>query len=261
MIVLNAESLSFSYDGRTDCINNISLSLNSGEMAVILGSNGSGKSTLAKLLSGLVSPDSGQVSFYGIKKEEERKKISIVFQNPDNQFSESTVREELGFICRNFSISNAEEKIARVLDDVGLSGFQKRDPVSLSGGEKVRLLLASAIIREPSVLILDESFSMLDSASSSDCIALIDRLRRDKSIAVLLITHNTEEAFHSDMIYILEDGRIAEHGKPDSLLRDADILSRYGISPLPATKFALSLRRSISPLPLTEEELLEALCF
>lgn len=260
MLVLNADDLSFSYDNKTDCINHVSLSLSSGEMAVILGSNGSGKSTLARLLSGLASPDSGSVSYYGIKKGEERQRISIVFQNPDNQFSESTVTEELGFICRNFRICDAEEKIVSALRDVGLSGFQKRDPSTLSGGEKVRLLLASAIIRDPAVLILDETFSMLDHSASSACISLINRLRREKQIAVLLITHNTAEALDSDIIYILEKGRIAESGIPDGILRNPDILSCYGISPLPATGFAFSLKRRLSPLPLTDEELLEAIC-
>ncbi len=258
--MLSAENIVFSYDNRNTCLDNVSFSLGKGEFAAVLGANGSGKSTLARVLAGFLAPDSGSVIYHGIDRKDLRRRVAIVFQNPDNQFVERTVYSELMFICRNLSIPGSHGRISEVLGEVGLSGFEKRDPSTLSGGEKARLLIASAIIREPQVLILDESFSMLDHDTASSCISLIMRLRSELCMSVVLITHNIEEALGADSVYLMRGGRVVCSGTPDSVMRDADALSDAGITPLRATLFASRLRIRPSRLPLDADELLEVLC-
>ena len=218
MALIEVSSLSYQYPGRENkALDNISLSIDKGEFISLLGPNGSGKSTLALILAGLKKESGGKVS---LREEERRRKVRIVFQNPDNQIIGETVEEDVAFGPENLNLPTSEirERVDDALKRVGLYEKRHFNPQNLSGGEKQKQAIASALALRPDVLVLDEASSMLDKSSAEKVLEILRKECREYKRSVVYITHHTEQTIFSDRIYILDNGRIIESGKPEEVL-------------------------------------------
>ena len=227
-----------------DVLCGVNLDIKRGEYVAILGRNGSGKSTLAKLLN-LVIDDlenaSGEILVDGVNilsddmtedmAFELRKKIGMVFQNPDNQLVATIVEEDVAFGPENLGIK--PDEIRRRVDDalatVGMSDFAKREPHRLSGGQKQRVAIAGVIAMMPDCIIFDESTAMLDPVGRKDIVATMEKLNREHGITVLTITHYMEEAVRADRVVILNEGKIALQGTPTEVFSNAALLRDAGL--------------------------------
>ena len=266
MLSLRAEDVSFSY-GYGDVLSSVSFSVEGPGTLAVLGSNGSGKSTLARLIDGLLPLRRGSITVCGIpvmdrsRIHELRKHIGIIFQDPDSQFVSPVLEEDTAFGPENFGFSGEEVslRVDSALCETGLSAFRKRSPQSLSGGEKERAQLAGIIAYGPDIIMLDESFTMLDRRGREEMKALVRNFSSGKLI--IFITHSADEASAADNVLLLSGGRVLSYGPAHAILQDADLLRTAGVRP----PFAVCVReelalRGIDIAPaVTEAELLEAL--
>ncbi|MFH0993767.1 MAG: energy-coupling factor transporter ATPase [bacterium] len=211
---LDIRQLCFSYNAKRMVLKNIDLTVAKGEWIAILGHNGSGKSTLAKTIVGLLRPQSGSVTVDGIELTdatayEVRKKVGIVFQNPDNQFVGVTVRDDIAFGMENLQIPRAEmlKKIHFYAEKVGMLPFLDKEPSALSGGQKQRIAIAGILAMKTELLIFDEATSMLDPASRRELMDYIKELHRE-GLTIIMITHDIEEALWADRMVVLKDGAV-----------------------------------------------------
>jgi len=223
--IIEIKDLSFEYDEGSKTIDHISFTIQKGTYTTILGHNGSGKSTIAKLLMGLLEKKSGEIIVDGISLKEEtlnevRSKIGIVFQNPDNQFIGATVRDDIAFGLENTCVDPAlmDGIIHEYAEKVNMLEFLDHEPTKLSGGQKQRVAIAGILAMHPSIIILDESTSMLDPKGKKEINTLVHQLSKDKNITILSITHDIEEAAMSDYVILLSDGHIIDTGKPEDVL-------------------------------------------
>ena len=246
---IQIKDLHFSYSKEdakqtTDVLRGVDLNIQRGDYVAILGRNGSGKSTLAKLLN-LVIDDldyaQGQILVDGVDILSEdmtedmafdlRKKVGMVFQNPDNQLVATIVEEDVAFGPENLGLPSAE--IRRRVDDalatVGMTDFAKREPHRLSGGQKQRVAIAGVIAMMPDCIIFDESTAMLDPIGRKDIVATMESLNREHGITVLTITHYMEEAVRADRVVVLNEGKIAIQGTPKEVFSDAASLRKAGL--------------------------------
>ena len=218
------KNVSYESNGRK-ILKNINLEINKGDFISVVGPNGSGKSTLAKHLNGVLIPSCGDVIVSGenTKNEEKlfeiRRKVGMVFQNPDNQIIASTAEEEIAFGLENLCIPACEmkEKINSALEAVGLSGFEKSLTHTLSGGQKQRLNIASVYAMMPEMIVFDEPTSMLDPEGRKAILRLIRNLNESEGITVVLITHFMSEALLSDKTILIENGEITKISKPEEI--------------------------------------------
>ncbi|MCQ2815230.1 MAG: energy-coupling factor transporter ATPase [Bacilli bacterium] len=225
MNAIEIRNLNFSYTSDKKILKNLSLDIKRGSFVSLLGNNGSGKTTLTKLLVGLLSPDSGEISVEGVLLEKKtineiRKNVVIVFQNPDNQFIGATVEDDIAFGLENRQIPRDEmlKIVSKYASLVDMSDFINREPSSLSGGQKQRVAIAGALALSPKILILDESTAMLDPKGKSEIISLIQDLRKNMpELTIISITHDMEEAALSDRILYLKNGEIVADDSPDNL--------------------------------------------
>jgi len=231
-LMLSFEQVSYCYPGASElALDSVSFEVLPGEYAVLLGSNGSGKSTLAQLSNGLLLPTQGKVLVHGLSTGDRatirklRSQLGVVAQNPDNQIVSTTVLDEVAFGLENLGTERTvmAAKVARALEALGLDGFEERDPNSLSGGEKQRLIVAGLIAMEPGFLVLDEPMSMLDGDGQAEVRAVISRLHADGH-GILHITHDLRFARDAERALVLADGRLVFDGKPGVLLDDEDRL-------------------------------------
>ena len=229
--IIKVENLCFEYEPGLKTIHNISFQIKKGEYVAILGHNGSGKSTIAKLLIGLLEKKSGNIiidhkelnleNLYKI-----REKIGIVFQNPDNQFIGATVRDDIAFGLENICIprEKMDELIERYAKRVRMDQFLDHEPTKLSGGQKQRVAIAGILAMSPSIIILDESTSMLDPRGRKEINELIRELKEDKEMTIISITHDIEEAKNADRILLLNKGEIVGDDQPETLLMNEKLL-------------------------------------
>ena len=221
----------FSYQEGQPVIKNVSLSIEKGSYTTLIGHNGSGKSTIAKLIVGLLEKEAGQIIIDGLDMSEEnirkiRKKVGTVFQNPDNQFIGSTVRDDIAFGLENSRVLQSEMDaiINRFAQDVGMMEYLEREPENLSGGQKQRVAIAGVLAMSPSIIVFDEETSMLDPRGKREIKQLIKDIHHVNEITVISITHDIEEVVESDFVYVLNEGEIAMAGKPKDVLIQTDKL-------------------------------------
>lgn len=267
--IIKVENLCFEYEPGLKTIHNISFQIKKGEYVAILGHNGSGKSTIAKLLIGLLEKKSGNIiidhrelnleNLYKI-----REKIGIVFQNPDNQFIGATVRDDIAFGLENICIprEKMDELIERYAKRVRMDQFLDHEPTKLSGGQKQRVAIAGILAMSPSIIILDESTSMLDPRGRKEINELIRELKEDKEMTIISITHDIEEAKNADRILLLNKGEIVGDDQPETLLMNEKLLQDLHLD----TPFALKVSRKLKAQgiqineTLNVEELEKQLC-
>ncbi len=222
----------------------------------VVGPNGGGKSTLVRLLNGLLKPDAGAARVYGRNPATEpfevRRKVGMLFQNPDNGLVAPFVEDDVAFGLENLGVPREEMRVrvAQAMRAVGLSGYERREPHTLSGGEKQRVALAGILVLEPEVLILDEPTSMLDAAGRREVLEKVRYLRGEKTI--LHATHHLEELADADRVLVLNDGEVTADVTPDRLFANAGLLRENRLSLPPVLRLAADLGL---PLHRTPEDL------
>ncbi len=259
--MIKISDLCFSYTGKDDAISHVDLAIEKGSWVSILGHNGSGKSTLAKLMVGLLSPASGTIEIDGILLTEEnlleiRKRIGIVFQNPDNQFVGVTVKHDIAFGLENQQLPYEEmvKKIHLYATLVGMEEFLDKEPHKLSGGQKQRVAIAGALAMEQDILILDEATSMLDPEGTEEIITLIKKLNREYHKTIITITHDLEFASEADHLVVLKGGKKILEGTPDVVFREEELLESSHLE-LP---FALKLFNQLEKDDTINKDIAEA---
>lgn len=267
--IIEVKHLSFGYDEDILTIDDISFQIQKGSYTTILGHNGSGKSTIAKLLMGLLEKKSGDIIVGGIPLSEEtlsqvRNQMGIVFQNPDNQFIGSTVRDDIAFGLENNCVDPAlmDDIINEYAKKVNMYEFLDHEPTKLSGGQKQRVAIAGILAMSPSIIILDEATSMLDPRGKNEINALVHQLNKDKNMTILSITHDIEEAALSDYVILLSDGHVVDEGKPEDVLMKKDEIERLSLDIPFAYKVSEGLQKLGIPITnqIDREKLVKELC-
>ena len=237
MEIIKGQNLSFSYDKQVKVIDDLSFAIEKGEYVAIIGKNGSGKSTLAKLFNGLIKADSGTLSIFGItpidKKSlyEVRKRVGVVFQNPDNQLVASIVEDDLAFGCENLGLPREEIKnrIDFALKMVDMEKYRYSTPERLSGGQKQRIAIAGILALKPDVLVLDESTAMLDPKGRESVLEVVKKLNREQGVTVITITHYMEEIVDCDRVLVLDKGKLVLSGTPKEIFANKEVIKGYGL--------------------------------
>ncbi|GIN87833.1 energy-coupling factor transporter ATP-binding protein EcfA1 [Heyndrickxia sporothermodurans] len=268
--IISIEHVYYRYPGQDPYVlKDITFSIQKGEWLAIVGHNGSGKSTLAKMLNGLHYPEKGNVTVNQLSLSEEtvwevRKRIGMVFQNPDNQFVGTTVQDDVAFGLENNGVPQ-EEMVRRVrdaLERVNMLSFLDQEPHHLSGGQKQRVAIAGVIAIRPMVIILDEATSMLDPKGRKEVLETIRELKEKLGLTVISITHDLEEASRADRMIVLNNGEVFKEGRPNEIFRMEEELVKLGLD-IPFTiKMSKKLTEQGFEFPnmyLTEEELVDAL--
>ena len=268
--IIEIKDLAFRYqkDQEHYDVNHISFHVKHGEWLSIVGHNGSGKSTTVRLIDGLLEAESGEIWIDGklLTSEnvwEMRRKIGMVFQNPDNQFVGATVEDDVAFGLENqgLPLDQMKKRVVESLALVGMEEFSKKEPARLSGGQKQRVAIAGVVALRPDILILDESTSMLDPEGRLELIKIVQEIRKNHKMTVISITHDLEEVALSDRVLVMKKGAIESTSSPRELFSRPD-LDQIGLD----QPFVNQLRQSLLDgglnLPnsyITEEELEEAL--
>ena len=263
--IIKTENLSFTYyDGDFDemksdeipALKAVNLSVKEGEYISVLGHNGSGKSTLAKLLNLILIPTSGKIFIDGKDVSDEnlsedevfevRKKIGMVFQNPDNQIVATVVEEDVAFGAENLGLPREEirRRVVNALNVVGMQDYARHAPHKLSGGQKQRVAIAGIIAMKPRVIIFDESTAMLDPIGRKSVIEIMEKLNREEGITVINITHYMEEAARADRVIVINDGEMILDGAPKDVFAEVDLLHRIGLESPQSTELVNRLRNA-----------------
>ncbi|MBQ3150532.1 MAG: energy-coupling factor transporter ATPase [Clostridia bacterium] len=253
--IIHLEDVSYTYENSEEkthpAVHSVNLEVRKGEFLAVLGHNGSGKSTLAKLFNGILVPTSGEVKVEGIPTSDEkriqdiRKKVGMVFQNPDNQIVATLVEDDVAFGPENLGL--APEEIRKRVDDalrtVGMYDFRLFEPHKLSGGQKQRVAIAGVIAMRTDCIIFDESTAMLDPKGRAEVMETAKKLN-EEGITIVFITHFMEEAVQADRIAVMSDGRIIGIDTPKNIFNNETILAKAGIELPPAAKLAKKVRES-----------------
>lgn len=268
-VAVEFSHVNFSYDEQSaPALTDLSLEVKKGEFLAVIGHNGSGKSTLARLINGLLLPDSGKVSVFGLKTSDGknpikiRKRAGIVFQNPDNQMVASIVEDDVAFGPENLGVPREEigKRIEWALKSVGMEAFRESTPSRLSGGQKQRIAIAGVLAIKPDIIILDESTAMLDPKGRREVMSVVARLNKEEGMTVILITHFMEEALLADRLVVLNRGQLVMQGTPAEIFLHSERLEAYNLSLPRIGRICKSLQKAgipvadcLSPEVLAEE--------
>ena len=262
MEMIKTQDLAFTYPGTEDQVNTralrgVDVTIERGSFVVILGHNGSGKSTLAKTFNAVLLPSGGKVYVEGMDTMDEsllleiRRRVGMVFQNPDNQIVANVVEEDVAFAPENLGVPSAEirKRVDDALEAVGMTQFVKHAPHLLSGGQKQRIAIAGVLAMKPECIVLDEATAMLDPIGRSEVISTIERLNRDEGITVVLITHHMNEAEHADRVIVMNDGLVVMDGKPREVFTRKKELEDIGLAVPDTVSLLFSLREAGMDVP------------
>lgn len=273
MITFNNVTHTYHNDKEKDTVSlsNLNIDINNGDFIAVIGANGSGKSTFAKHLNGLLLPSKGDVYVdnYNTKEKENiweiRKKVGMVFQNPDNQLVATTVEDDIAFGLENIGMQEQEmrKRVEWALNLVDMSNLRNREPHLLSGGQKQKVVIAGALAMHTSYLVLDEPTSMLDPKGRKEILNTIKRLNQNEKITIIYITHFMSEAAKFNKIIVLDKGKIVLTGSPKNIFIQANILNKLNLELPQITMLARLLSENglnIPPNIVNEEEMIEKLC-
>lgn len=253
--IIDAKKITFEYEdeefGNITTFSDIDLFIEKGSFTVIAGRNGSGKSTLAKLLNGLNRPTAGSITVFGMDtcddelEFEIRKKVGLVFQNPDNQLVANTVEEDVAFGPENIGLAPEESRrrVNNALEAVGMLEYLNEAPHNLSGGQKQRVAIAGVLAMEPECIVLDEPTSMLDPRGRKEVMDALFSLNKDKGITVILITHFMDEAAMADRLIVMNEGKIVADGTPKEVFADPECISSAGLELTYPAMLAVALKQ------------------
>ena len=270
-VAIRFDNISFNYPQAKECLHNISFEILSGEKVLLLGQNGTGKSTISKIIDGILKPSSGDIYIFDKKMDDDnapsiREDIGLIFQNPDDQFICSTVKEEIAFglECKQVDPSKMEEIILSSAKKVGMSSFLESEPSSLSGGQKQRVALASFIALKPKILILDEATSMLDPKGKKDVEDIISEMKKEnKDLTLIKISHELEDFYSYDKIIIIKDASLFFIGSPEKLIKNKNIINQANINKpffLNLLDNLLSRGVKLNNIVDSEDKLIQELC-
>ena len=245
MEMIKTQDLAFTYPGTEDQVNTralrgVDVTIERGSFVVILGHNGSGKSTLAKTFNAVLLPSGGKVYVEGMDTMDEsllleiRRRVGMVFQNPDNQIVANVVEEDVAFAPENL----------------------------LSGGQKQRIAIAGVLAMKPECIVLDEATAMLDPIGRREVLAAVEKLNREQGITVVLITHHMNEAEHADRVIVMNDGLVVMDGKPREVFTRKKELEDIGLAVPDTVSLLFSLREAGMDVPvdaITVEECADAI--
>ena len=245
--MIKIENLSYKYKFTEYILENINLEINSGEIAVIVGKNGSGKSTLAKLISGILIPKEGNIYIDDINtrnkktKLELRKKIGILFQNPENQIIFPVVKDDLEFALKNLGLDNKEERIKTALELTGMNDFYNKETYGLSLGQKQRINIAGLLAVNNKYIVMDEPTTMIDTLGKEKIHDIILSLRK-KGYTFIIVTNNADEILLGDRIIILENKKIKKIINKSDILDNIDIFNECEIKVPDVVEILLKLK-------------------
>jgi energy-coupling factor transport system ATP-binding protein len=282
--MIEAAHLSCSYQDMGDvdapvALKDVSFSVEAGEYVAVLGHNGSGKSTLAKLLNLILLPSGGRLVIDGTcvtdgePSEDDifaiRRKVGMVFQNPDNQLVATLVEEDVAFGPENLGLPREEirKRVDFALETVGMQAYANHSLHKLSGGQKQRVAIAGILAMLPNCIIFDEATAMLDPMGRREVMDTIERLNRERGMTVLHITHYMEEAARADRIIVINEGSVFMDGTPREIFREGERLRSVGLEVPQGVELVELLAKegyTTATAPLTPEEcvetILEILC-
>ena len=280
MDMVQTDKLIFEYEkrdeegnvvGKSRAIDEVDIDVKEGQFIAILGHNGSGKSTLAKHINAILVPTEGTVWVNGLDTKDPselwnvRQSAGMVFQNPDNQIIGTVVEEDVGFGPENLGVPTDEiwQRVEESLKAVGMIEYRHHSPNKLSGGQKQRVAIAGVVAMEPKCIVLDEPTAMLDPVGRKEVLKTVKKLREQKKVTVILITHYMEEVIDADKIYVMDHGRVVMEGTPKEVFSQVDELKKYRLDVPQVTILADELKKQGLDIPsgiLRKEELVEALC-
>jgi energy-coupling factor transport system ATP-binding protein len=261
--LVSTQNLTYSYPAsERAALADLTFELRAGEYVGVVGPNGGGKSTLVRLLNGLLRPDSGIVRIGELDPATEphlvRKRVGMLFQNPENGLVAPFVEDDVAFGLENLGVQRPvmRERVREAIRAVGLEGYERREPHTLSGGEKQRVALAGILALDPQILLLDEPTSMLDAAGRREVLSRLEGLRGARTI--LHVTHHLEELLDADRVLVLNAGRLVADVRPERLVSDAGLLKENRLTLPPTLRLAASL--GLGPAKVrTPEELTAAI--
>lgn len=282
--IIKTENLGFTYTENDDsdivraedipALADVNINIERGEYVAILGHNGSGKSTFAKLLNVILTPTVGKIYIDGIDitsndfTEDDvfniRRKVGMVFQNPDNQLVATVVEEDVAFGPENLGLPREEirSRVDSSLSLVGMTEYKSHAPHKLSGGQKQRVAIAGIIAMKPEIIIFDESTAMLDPRGRKEIVDIMEKLNKDENITVLNITHYMEEAVRADRVIVINDGRVCLDGTPKEVFSNVEKLRAIGLDAPQGNELVLALRGAGCKIKgdcLTENECIDLL--
>ena len=239
--IIKTENLIYSYQAPEGefplrVLNGIDIEIESGTFVAVLGHNGSGKSTFAKHLNGILLPEGGSVYIDGISTADEqriidiRRRIGMVFQNPDNQIVSNVVEEDVAFAPENLGYPSDDIRIRvdEALKVVGMYEYREHAPHLLSGGQKQRIAIAGVLAMAPACVVFDEPTAMLDPKGRADVVKIIHKLR-EMGTTVVLITHHMDETIDADRLIVMADGKIVMDGSPREVFCRVEELRETGL--------------------------------
>ena len=273
--IITVDNLIFEYTDedtgeKNRVLDNVSLNVKEGEFLAVLGHNGSGKSTLAKHFNAILLPTDGKVFVDGIDTSDEsrlfdiRRRVGMVFQNPDNQMVATIVEEDVAFAPENLGVSREEirERVDNALETVGMTAFKRHAPHMLSGGQKQRVAIAGVLAMQPEILVMDEPTAMLDPNGRAEVIQTIKKLNREMGMTVILITHYMDEAVQADRVIVVDSGHISMEGAPRDIFPQVDRLVDLGLD-TPQSKYLIYMLNKLgldfNPRVLNDKECAEEL--
>ena len=261
--IIKTGNLTFSYppdEGKepVQALKGVDLSIVRGSFTVILGHNGSGKSTLAKHMNAVLLPVGGKVWVDGMDTSDEdlllevRRRVGMVFQNPDNQIVANVVEEDVAFGPENLGVATEDIRVRvdSALQAVRMGEFQMHAPHHLSGGQKQRIAIAGIIAMEPACIVLDESTAMLDPLGRREVLDTVRKLNREKGITIVLITHHMDEAAMADRVVVMDSGSVAMDGTPEEVLTRVEELRAIGLAAPHTVELLHGLRQDGFNVPL-----------
>lgn len=278
MEMIQTEKLVYEYEKRDEegnvigtsrAIDEVDIEAKEGQFIAILGHNGSGKSTLAKHLNAILMPTEGSVWVNGKNTSNPdelwnvRQSAGMVFQNPDNQIIGTVVEEDVGFGPENLGVPTDEiwQRVEESLKAVGMIEYRNHSPNKLSGGQKQRVAIAGVVAMEPKCIVMDEPTAMLDPVGRREVLKTVHKLRKQKKVTVILITHYMEEVVDADKIFVMDHGKVVMEGSPKEIFSKVDELKSYRLDVPQVTILADELRKRGLDIPkgiLRKEELVEA---
>jgi len=260
---ISVEHLAYSYPGVDNTpgvavFEDLSLTVEEGSFVAVLGSNGCGKSTLAKHFNAILLPCGGTVYVCGMETSKEsnlipiRRRVGMVFQNPDNQIVANVVEEDVAFGPENLGVASPaiRQRVDQALKQVGMYEYREHAPHLLSGGQKQRVAIAGIIAMEPKCIILDEPTAMLDPRGRREVVDTIARLNRDKGITVVLITHHMDEAAQAQRVVVLDKGTVAADGTPEQVFSQVELLHSIRLAAPETVELCYELNKLGFDLPL-----------
>ena len=261
--IIKVEHLAYTYPGVDDTpgirvFEDMNLTIEEGSFVAVLGTNGCGKSTLAKHFNSILLPSGGKVYVCGYDTSDEerliaiRRRVGMVFQNPDNQIVANVVEEDVAFGPENLGIASPaiRQRVDRALKQVGMYAYREHAPHLLSGGQKQRIAIAGIIAMEPKCIVLDEPTAMLDPRGRREVMETIGRLNEVKGITVVLITHHMEEAAQADRVIVLHQGAVAADGTPEEVFSQVELLHNIGLAAPDTVELCYELNQCGFSLPL-----------